>query len=395
MKILRITSLGYESGGAENSMVLLNPILTTMGHTVKILSSDAGKEMTHFSDYEFPALESQPFLLRIFYRAWYPHSYRALKKVLRTYKPDIVQLHTMYSVSPSVLFLLKDYPTIMTVHGAEEYASNLLLWAYPRNFFKEGTEVFAKQYLNIRGWVHFLYNKFVVRPMYKYACKNVDTFLVMSSYMQEKLREEGIESVCIQNATELFAYKEIEKNHKNILYAGRLEKIKGVEYLLQAMTHVVKAEPDVTLTIAGEGEYRGVLEDVARELGVEKSVTFVGHKTRDELRELYEYATVVVVPSVWPEPFGKVGIEAMSVGRPVIGSDVGGVSEWLKDGATGFLVPPRSSEALAEKCLLLFRNTELLTRLSKQAVQHAQAFSIDAYASRVVGLYEQVRQKYR
>jgi len=395
MKILRITSLGYESGGAENSMVLLNPILTKMGHTVKILSSDAGKEMMHFSDYEFSALESQPFLLRIFYRVWYPHSYRALKKVLRTYKPDIVQLHTMYSVSPSVLFLLKDYPTILTVHGAEEYASNLLLWAYPRNFFKKGTEVFEKQYLNIRGWVHFLYNKFVVRPVYRYAFKYVDTFLVMSRYMQEKLREEGIESVCIQNATELFAYKEIEKNHKNILYAGRLEKIKGVQYLIQAMSRIVEEEPSATLAIAGVGEYRESLEALIHSLGLEKSVQCVGQKKREELRVLYEQSTMVVMPSVWPEPFGKVGIEAMSVGRPVIGSNVGGVSEWLKVGATGFLVPPRSAEALAEKCLLLFRDTELLTRLSKQAVQNAQAFSIEVYASRVVELYEKVRRKYR
>ena len=395
MRILRITSLGYESGGAENSMVLLTPVLKRMGHNVKILSSDAGKDVPHFSDYEFPALESQPFLLRIFYRAWYPHSYRALKKVLRTYKPDIVQLHTMYSVSPSVLFLLKNYPTIVTVHGAEEYVSHLLTWSYPRHFFKKSAELFDAQHLNIRGRIHALYNTCVVRPIYRYAFKYVDAFLVMSRYMQEKLHEEGIESVCIPNATQLFPYTPIDGTRRNVLYVGRLEKIKGVQYLLQAMPRVLEVEPLVTLTIAGEGEYREVLEDLVRELGLEKNVTFVGHKMRDELRELYEYATVVAVPSIWPEPFGKVGIEAMSVGRPVIASDVGGISEWLKDKETGFLVPPKSSEAIAEKILTLFGDPDLLSQFSEQSAHHATQFSIEAYASRVVELYEQLRVNYK
>lgn len=395
LKILRITSLGYESGGAENSMVLLNPVLTNMGHTVKILSSDAGgTDVVRFNDYSFPALESQPFLLRIFYRAFYPQAYFALRRVLHDYKPDVVQLHTMYSVSPSVLFLLKKYPTIMTVHGAEEYASSLLLWAYPRNFFKKNTEVFEKQHLNLRGWVHFVYNALVVRPVYRFAFRYVDAFLVMSTYMQEKLREEGIESVCIPNATELFAYKAIEPSSKNILYVGRLEKIKGVQYLIEAMPEIVQAEPDATLTIAGAGEYRESLEELVQSLGLEESVRCVGQKSREELRLLYENSTMLVVPSVWPEPFGKVGIEAMSVGRPVIASDVGGISEWLKDGETGFLVPPKSSDAIAEKCLLLLRDTELLNSMSKQAVQHTQTFSIDAYASRVVELYEKIRKNY-
>jgi glycosyltransferase involved in cell wall biosynthesis len=122
-------------------------------------------------------------------------------------------------------------------------------------------------------------------------------------------------------------------------------------------------------------------------------VSFVGHKSREELFSLYTEATLVCVPSIWPEPFGKVGIEAMSVGRPVIASDVGGIGEWLDDGETGFLVPPQNEEILAEKIHTLLEDTERTLLMSKRAVKRAQDFSVEHYVTQVVALYEEMIAK--
>jgi glycosyltransferase involved in cell wall biosynthesis len=388
MKILRVTSLGYESGGAENGMVLLKPVLEKMGYTVKVFSSNFNPDIKHFSDFEFTALEYQPLLLRVLYRIFYPHSFFALKKVLREYQPDIVQLHTMYQVSPSVLFLLRKYPTIVTVHGAEEYVPNLMVWAFPKTFFTEGAEEFVYQNLNMIGKMHYAFIKYITRPLYRVGLRNAYVFLVMSSYMQKEIEKEDIQSVCIPNATALFPESPLDVSKKTVLYAGRLEKIKGVQYLIRAFSNVVLKYPDAKLVIAGSGPYVQALENLVKSEKLSEQVQFVGHRTREELHSLYRESSIVCVPSLWPEPFGKVGLEAMSVGRPVIASDVGGISEWLIDGTTGFLVPPKDESALTEKILILFSDEELLRKMSKRAVVRAQDFSIETYATRVVALYE-------
>jgi len=388
MKILRITSLGYVGGGVENGIELLQPVLTRMGHEVRILSSDHKPSVPHFSHYEFKTLAGHTLLLKFLYRAFYPHAFFAVRRALRDFEPDVVQIHSLFEVSPSVLFLLKRYPTVLTVHGAEDYTKRLLLWAFPLHFFKHPRDLTRKN-LNLLGWLHYLYHLFVSLPVYRLGFRNVDRFVVFSTYMQRMLSEEGIESVCIPNATKLYEPAPIDASKHSLLYVGRLEKIKGVADAILALTQVLPQYPDAHLTIAGRGEYEQELKQLTADEGLDKHVTFAGYRTRAELYELYEQATVVVVPSVWPEPFGKVGIEALSVGRPVVGSDVGGISEWLTDGETGYLVPPESPHAIADKVRRLFGDAALLERISARAVERAREFSIETHAERITILYRE------
>lgn len=388
MKILRVTSLGYESGGADTGIALLSPILAGMGHEVKILTSDLGPQFPHFADAEFVAIDGRPFFLKLVYRIAYPNSYRALRRILREFEPDIVHLHTMREVSASVLFLLKDYPTIMTIHGTEDFLPSLLLWGFPPRFFKNDS--FERKSLTAVGWLHYVYHRYIGRPVYRMGFKNVDRFVVLSRYMQSQIKKDEIESVYIPNGTELFPYAPVDTGSMFISYVGRLEKAKGVEYLIRALPEILKAHPSAVLEIAGTGSYTKELERLVHELGLETHVRFLGHKDRKELYDLYKRSALIVMPSVWPEPFGKVGIEAMSVGRPVIASDVGGISEWLIDGEGGYLVPPKDPSAIAEKAILLLSNRTLLETMSRKARERATAFDIQTHAEKMVALYEEV-----
>jgi len=392
MKILRITSLGYTgagSGGVENGIALVDPVLSRMGHTVRTFASDAGGDVPRFSTYTFRALSTQPFLLRVLYRAFYPHAYRALRRALADFQPDVVQVHSLFEVSPSVLFALRHHPTVVTVHGAEDYTKELLLWAFPLRFFRD--ERPDRAHLTPWGWAHYLYHRWVSMPLYRLGFRYVDRFVVFSTFMQRMLMRDGIESVCVPNATELYEPAPIEVPARTLLYVGRLERIKGVEYLLAAFAQIRTAHPDATLRIAGTGAYEGRLREMVRSEGYGDRVTFLGHRTRAELYAEYARASLVVVPSVWPEPFGKVGIEAMSVGRPVVGSDVGGVGEWLVHGVTGFLVPPADSSACARAVCALFSDPGLMERMASAARTHAHAFSIEHHTERIVALYETIR----
>src|SRR5258708_23573031 len=121
----------------------------------------------------------------------------------------------------------------------------------------------------------------------------------------------------------MYELKDIYK----LLFVGRLEKVKGVEFLIQALSLIIKAVPQTTLTIIGDGPNKADLLTLTRTLQLEKYIQFVGWIENKDLDLYYQKSSIVIVPSTWDEVFGGVILEAMSVGRPVIGTNVGGIPE--------------------------------------------------------------------
>ena len=171
--------------------------------------------------------------------------------------------------------------------------------------------------------------------------------------------------------------------------------MKGVEYLIKALPLIVEVFPQATLTIIGDGPDKGNLLDQAKALQIEKHVQFVGWVENKDLITYYEKASIVVVPSAWAEAFGLVTLEAMSAGRPVIGTRVGGIPEVIDDGVNGYLVEPKNPEQIAEKALKLLSEEELLKELGRNARKKAETFSIEKYVENLIKLYEQVIIKYK
>jgi glycosyltransferase involved in cell wall biosynthesis len=362
----------------------LRPILEQRGHIVKIFASDDRPDMPHFNDYSFRAHLG---LLRPFFHAFNPNAYQVLKKVLKEFKPDVVHIHTFGHGSPAILFPLKQYPTLLTVHGPEAYMKNMLFWCFPDSYFR-GKERKIKN-LRLIGMLRLIYHRCIIDPLYSLGFRNINTIISPSLYMQKIMMQDGLESVYIPNGMLLFACHPVTKEtlSQSIIYVGRLKTFKGVDHLLRAFANIRKQFPRARLLIAGNGSEGRNLKQLAVELGIDDATEFYGYVGREKIEDLYARSALSVVPSTWAEAFGLVGIEAMSVGRPVIASNVGGISEWLINGRTGYLVKPADSAALGEAITRLFSNPELLLEMMKNARVQAKNFSIEKHADRILGVY--------
>lgn len=185
-----------------------------------------------------------------------------------------------------------------------------------------------------------------------------------------------------------------------ILQLGRMVPRKGIDTVLRGLARL-KDDYGIDarlLVVGGESDKPnpaitpeiGRLQSIAKEEGVSDRVEFVGRRGRHEIKHYYNAADVFV-STPWYEPFGITPVEAMACGTPVIGSDVGGIKYTVKDGETGFLVPPDNPEALAERLAQVFQNPELLKKFSKCSLKRANDFFTWKIVAESIGdLYQEV-----
>lgn len=157
-----------------------------------------------------------------------------------------------------------------------------------------------------------------------------------------------------------------------ILAMGRLYYDKGFQVLLRAAGRLLAEGRNFQLAIAGRGPYAPTLVRLAAEAGLGEHCRFLGYVSRDGISSLVDWSDVVVVPTLTPEPFPRAGVEAMSRGKPLIGSRVGGIPELIADGQTGFLVAPDEPEEIAEKLRTLDDRPELMLQMGEQALSDSR-----------------------
>jgi len=160
---------------------------------------------------------------------------------------------------------------------------------------------------------------------------------------------------------------------QNILSIGRIVEKKGLKYLIMAMQEVIKKYPDVTLFIGGDGPEKDNLIQLCSELKLERNVVFLGFIPVEKIAERYASSDIFILPSIETkygdtEGLGIVLLEAMACGIPVIGSDIGGITDIIEDHKTGLLIKPGDPEDIAKKILLLLSERELQTYLSRNAI---------------------------
>ena len=172
-----------------------------------------------------------------------------------------------------------------------------------------------------------------------------------------------------------------------ILALGRIVYEKGMHHLVRAFANLNKP---AKLIIAGDGPAMNDLKTLAERLGVSARVSFPGWLSHEKLHSYYRKSSLVVVPSLWPEPFGIVGIEAMAFGRPVVAFDVGGISDWLKDGVTGFLVSPGDERGLVERINLLLERPEMVEEMGRSARQMVEeSLTPELHLERLTRLFQE------
>ncbi len=181
-----------------------------------------------------------------------------------------------------------------------------------------------------------------------------------------------------------------ETREEKIITASRLSKVKGIDTVIQAFGSVLEVYPNTTLEIYGDGPQRTDLEELAAHNGVEDNVVFHGKRPASEVYKSMATATATVFPSLWQEPFGRVTVESLRLGTPVIGSDVGGISELITPAETGLLYPPADDEMLAEQICRLLDDNELRASISHTGQKFSQQFTKEQVASEYLGLYREL-----
>jgi glycosyltransferase involved in cell wall biosynthesis len=152
---------------------------------------------------------------------------------------------------------------------------------------------------------------------------------------------------------------------------GKLNRGKGVYELLRAVGLTARGNGWIKLVFVGDGEAREGLETEAEELGIREKVIFTG--TRKDVERIYAAMDVFVLPSTCEEAFGMVLIEAMAMGKPVIGTMVGGIPELISDGINGILIPPGDENALAEAILKYLTDRDFAARVAASGRQTVES----------------------
>ncbi len=173
-----------------------------------------------------------------------------------------------------------------------------------------------------------------------------------------------------------------------ILFGGRLHRLKGDEEALRGLAGISERFP-ARLLIAGRKElFNQRLQNLARNLGIEDRIVLAGWLERERMLGAYRAASAVLVPSVYPDPFPTVNLEAMALGRPVVGTCFGGTPEVVEDGRTGFVVDPRDAEQTAGALARLLEDPGRAAEMGRAgAGRIGKEFSLKLQCNRFLELY--------
>jgi glycosyltransferase involved in cell wall biosynthesis len=225
-------------------------------------------------------------------------------------------------------------------------------------------------------------------PLTRWIYRHADSIVVYGEHVRAYLIQQGVERERIfvaAHAIDNAAYnrpvspkrkaamraKLLVENRRVILYLGRLEQEKGLDYLIRAFA--VLQRDDAVLIIAGDGSLREDLKALAKQNGVEQSTRFVGYVSPKDALDYYAIADVYALPSVTmpsgKEPWGLVVNEAMNQGVPVVATDAVGAAAGglIQSGVNGFVVPERNSEALARAIGRILDDDDLREQMSQNA----------------------------
>jgi glycosyltransferase involved in cell wall biosynthesis len=244
----------------------------------------------------------------------------------------------------------------------------------------------------IKANLYNLWDRWITRFLF-------DKIIAVSSHLAGRLQEEhlSVPIVHIHNCVDSEKIKvnkskiEVKRDLKVIKdlpligTAGRLVPVKGLDYLLKATPLILGRLPRLKVLIVGEGPERNSLENLASRLGVDSQVIFTGQ--RGDVYDLISAMDLFVLPSL-SEGIPMVLLEALTLGVPVVASQVGGIPEVLVHGQTGFLVPPRDEKALAHACQYILehrKEAQLLSDRGRKLIQ--DKFSAEVMAQKVVHLY--------
>lgn len=395
MRILSISQNHYVAGGMDRMMFEQARILAERGHNVvPFTAADPDDEPSRWADY-FPvaARTDRTPITEVPATLYRPAAARALRDLMRREAFDVVHLHSWYKrLSPAILPVLRDakVPVVQTLHEYRAVCSRSTM-------FRNGA--ICRECAGGRrlpAVVHrcngSLSKTFISLSEMALADRLgyrriVRRFLPVSDFQRGLLREMGMPDDrmrTLPNPVSIPA--DASRPHAGgvgpVLFVGRLESYKGVDLFVA----LAKRRPNLRFLMAGDGSARGTIEAQRP-----ANLTLLGKLDSGALLEVVRTAACVVVPSLWPEAFGLTAVEALAAGTPVIASRTGGLTEIVRDGTDGYLVPPNDLDGFVAAVDRIFADLVHAREMGAAGRTHAtEAFSEDQFCARLTTIYREV-----
>jgi glycosyltransferase involved in cell wall biosynthesis len=392
VKILLVNKYWYIRGGAERIVFATKKVLEDAGHTVEVFGMHHEKNIlsrpffAEYIDYkETNIIKKLKYSFRFIYNR---QAKKQFEQVVKDFKPDVVHMHNIYhQLSFSLLSVTKKYKikTMMTLHDYKLLHPNYSL-------FKDGQilKPMTKSY-----W------KCLFRPCYESRLKNIlviceayvrkwlklvdsiDYFLCPSQWMYDLMGKHGYATdklVYVPNVVEKSKVKRVKRTD-TVLYFGRFSKEKGIDILLEA----AKQTPDISYICIGTGPMKKEIQQKIDEEEI-RNVELKSWMDKEKLNIYIAQARIVVVPSIWYENAPLSILEALDMGKIVIGTNIGGIPELL---SSKFTVRINDASALATRIEEWYNKSEEERKKEEVKIKRkAQKFSEKKYLANLEGIYK-------
>lgn len=390
MKILIVNYRYFISGGPEKYMFNVQKLLESKGYiTIPFSVKNKRNIETEYSRYFVPSIGGEDLvyykeykktpktIFQMIGRSFYSIEVKkALQTAIRNEKVDAVYiLHHVNKLSPSVISAAKQEGKRVVVR-----LSDFFLFC-PRFDFLSNGEICERCLKGslINGIKYNCVQNSKIASIVRVASMyfhrlikiydKVDYFVTPSLFLKNKLIEFGFNQNKVVHIPTFINSENIKPNYSNqnyILYLGRLNKEKGVEYAIRAMEYVIDKTLKLKIVGAASDNELKNIEDIIRTKQL-KNIEILGFKTGNEFNEIIKNSKFTIVPSIWYDNMPNVILEAFAFGKPVIATNLGSLPELVENNINGLLFEPKDVLGLAEKINYLNSNNDLVALYGKNA----------------------------
>jgi phosphatidylinositol alpha-mannosyltransferase len=354
-------------GGVNSHVHHLADNFRSMGHEVRIMAPSSDVSRLHPDSIAIGHPRNIPAGGSIARMSMSPRLAKPVKKLLAEESFDVVHVHEpLVSFMPVQFLRFSNAVNVGTFHAARD--SGARLYTYTRRLLKHA-------FRRLDG---------------KIAVSQAAARLIQPHFPgYYNIIPNGVDVE--RFSTEVPPMPELDDGMLNILFLGRLEKRKGLRYLLRAFAQVKASRPDARLVIAGgyDERQKSAYQSWVDEAGL-RDVVFVGYVPLETLPRYHHSASIFCAPNTGNESQGIILLEAMAAGLPVVASNIDGFAGVITHGIEGLLVRPRDADALADALLEVADNDDLRAAMAAKGRERAQDYSWNRVSQRVLSYYERL-----